>query len=102
MELTVKHQGNRVHFEVDGIVDQQGAESLAMSFNELDTASVNEIVLDFKNVRYLSSAGVSKLLTFYRVLNANGCSLRIENDTGPVHEVFTASKMDTIFMASNF
>ncbi len=102
MELIVKHQGSRVHFEVDGIVDKQGAESLAIFFNELDTASINELVLDFKKVRYLSSAGVSKLLTFYKALEANGGKLRIENDTGPVHEVFTASKMDTLFLASNY
>jgi anti-anti-sigma factor len=101
MELNVKHNGNRVHFEVDGIIDTQGAESLAMIFNKLDTATVNELILNFKNVRYLSSAGVGKLLKFYTALTANGGRLRIVNDTGPVHEIFTASKMDTIFLACN-
>ncbi len=102
MELTVKHKGNRVRFEVDGIIDKQGAESLTRIFNKLDTATVSELVLDFRNVRYLSSAGVCKLLMFYKALNANGGRLRIENDTGPAHEVFTASKMDTIFLAANY
>jgi len=101
MELNVKHNGNRVHFEVDGIIDTQGAETLAKIFNKLDTVTVNELILDFRNVRYLSSAGVGKLLRFYKALNANGGRLRIENDSGPVHEVFTASKMDKIFLACN-
>lgn len=101
MELIVKHQGNRVHFEVDGVIDTQGAESLATIFNELDATALSELVLDFRNVRYLSSAGVRKLLGFYKALNANGGRLRIVNDTGPVHEVFTASKMDMIFLSSN-
>ena len=37
MELTVKHKGNRVRFEVDGIIDKQGAESLAKIFNGDDS-----------------------------------------------------------------
>lgn len=102
MELTVKNNGNRVRFVVDGIIDKQGAESLTKIFNKLDTATVSELVLDFRNVRYISSAGVCKLLMFYKALNANGGRLRIVNDNGAVHEVFTASKMDKIFLPSNY
>ena len=100
MELDVKCEGTRVFFEIGGIIDAQGAEALDNSFNELDTANVNELVLDFGNVGYIGSAGVGKLLKFYKELTAKGGKLRVENVTGMVHELLTITKMDTFFGVS--
>ena len=97
MKLNVKRKGSRVRFEIDGIIDEQGAETLTKRFYELDTATVKELVLDFGNVGYICSAGVCKVLIFYKELTSNGSKLHIENDTGIVHEVFTFAKLNMVF-----
>ena len=72
MKLNVKRKGSRVRFEIDGIIDEQGAETLTKRFYELDTATVKELVLDFGNVGYICSAGVCKVLIFHKELTSNG------------------------------
>jgi len=101
MELIVRHKGTRVRFEVVGIIDEKGAEVLRQDFSKLDTGAISELVLDLGNVGYICSAGVGKLLMFYRELTENGGKLLVENDTGSVRELLVASKMDTILCSAN-
>ena len=96
MELNVKHLGSQVRFEIDGIIDEQGAETLTRRFYELDTATVKELILDFGKVGYICSAGVCKVLIFYRELTSNGSHLQIENDTGIFHELLSITGMNTV------
>jgi anti-anti-sigma factor len=100
MELYIRKKGTQVHFKVDGIIDEPGAEALNRCFRKLDTANIKEIVMDFKNVGYIGSSGVCKLLRFHKELTAKGGRLRIENDTGNVHELFSVTKMHAIFRAA--
>ena len=97
MELNVKHIGNRVRFEIAGIIDRQGAEVLKKNFGKLDISSVKELVLDFGKVRYIGGSGVGKLLMFYKKMKTNGGKLHIENDPGIFHELLTITKTDTVF-----
>jgi len=100
VELNVKSEGNRVCFEIDGIIDEKGAETLNHRFGQLDVANVEELVLDFANVEYIGSAGVGRLLMFYKELTAKGGTLRIEKVSGMVHELLTITRMDTVFSIS--
>ena len=101
MELSVKQKGNQIRFKVDGIIDEPGAEALNNCFRKLDMANIKELVMDFRNVGYIGSSGVCKLLLFYKELTTNGGRMRIENDTGSVHELFTITKMHTIFRVNH-
>ena len=100
MELNIQQDGDSVRFEIDGIIDELGAESLKDRFKELNIASINELILDFAKVGYIGSAGVGKLLMFYKELSAKGGKLRIENASGIVEELLTITKMDTVFSVS--
>jgi anti-anti-sigma factor len=100
VELTIQQDGDSVRFEIEGIIDELGAESLKDRFKELKIETVKELVLDFANVGYIGSAGVGKLLMFYKELSANGGKLRIENASGIVEELLTITRMDTVFNVS--
>jgi len=100
VELNVQHDGDSVRFEIEGIIDELGAESLKNRFKELNIETIKELVLDFADVGYIGSAGVGKLLMFYKELSANGGNLRIENASGIVKELLTITKMDTVFSIS--
>ena len=101
MELNIQQEGDSVRFEIDGIIDEPGAESLKNRFKELNIETIRELVLDFANVGYIGSAGVGKLLMFYKELSAKGGKMRIENASGIVQELLTITKMDTVFSVSN-
>ena len=100
MELNIQQDGDTVRFEIEGIIDELGAESLKHRFKELNIETIKELVLDFTDVNYIGSAGVGKLLMFYKELSANGGKMRIENASGIVQELLSITKMDTVFRVS--
>ena len=56
--------GNRVGFEISGIIDKQGAELLEKSFGELNVSDLKELVIDFRKVKYVGSSGGSEVAIF--------------------------------------
>ncbi len=100
MELSVNRQGESARFSIAGNIDEQGAEELKRKFKEMNTASMKEIVFDFRGVNHIGSAGIGKLLLFYKDLALNDGTLRIENASQTIYELFTVLKLDSIFSIS--
>jgi anti-sigma B factor antagonist len=55
-----------------------------------------QLVLDFGNVEYISSAAIGTLVVLRRKLLASGRHLTLRNMRPAVHEVFTISKLDEL------
>jgi anti-anti-sigma factor len=100
MELTITPRGEQVDIEVVGSIDERGAEDLKRRFLELDVSSVKEIVFDFSGVTFIGSAGIGKLLLFYKNLAAQGGKITIENMTKDIYTMFKVVKLDKIFNIS--
>ena len=58
-------------------------------------SGLNRVVLDLRNTRYVSSVAFWPLLTLRRQLNDQGGRLLLCGLTGPVHDIFTSTKMIT-------
>lgn len=97
MELTVSQEGSRAGFQVAGNIDERGAEELKRRFRELNISNINEVVFDFGKVTHIGSAGIGKLLLFYKDLAVTGGKIKIINTTETVFELLTVLKLDTIF-----
>ncbi len=100
MELTVTPKGDQVMIEVIGSIDERGAEELKRRFLELDMASLKEVVFDFGGVTFIGSAGIGKLLLFYKNVAAQGGVIRIENMSKDIYTMFKVVKLDKIFNIS--
>jgi len=100
MELTVTQRGDQVRIEVVGRIDERGAEEMKRRFLELDVSSIKEVVFDFSGVTFVGSAGIGKLLLFYKNLAAGGGSIRIENMSNDIYTMFKVVKLDKIFNIS--
>ncbi len=105
MEITVSQEGGTARFAINfkggkGNIDERGAEELKRRFRELNISSLREVAFNFSNVNHIGSAGIGKLLLFYKDLALNGGKVRIENTSEPVYEVFSVLKLDTIFEIS--
>ena len=68
MELSMNQDGDQVHIKVAGSIDERGAEEMKRRFLELDASAVKEAVFDFTGVTFIGSAGIGKLLLFYKNL----------------------------------
>ncbi len=97
MELIVSQEGSRARFQVIGNIDERGAEDLKRRFRELNISDVTEVIFDFQKVTHIGSAGIGKLLLFYKDLAVTGGGIKIVNTTETVYELLTVLKLDTIF-----
>ncbi|MDM8550288.1 STAS domain-containing protein [Desulfobacterales bacterium HSG2] len=101
MEISVICDGDKALFKIEGEIDEPGAEELKSRFRELNTSSLREATFDFRNVTHIGSAGIGKLLLFYKDLALNGGDIKIENVSETIRELFSVLKLDTIFTISN-
>ena len=97
MELSVNKTETDANFTINGDIDEQGAEILKKNFLALDRSTLNNVTFDFKMVNHIGSAGIGKLLLFYKDIALSGGELKIINASGEIHKLFLTLKLDTVF-----
>ena len=100
MEILVNREGELVRFEIGGVIDERGAEDIKRRFGELNTSSFKEVIFDFRKVKHIGSAGIGKLLLFYKDRAIRGGNIRIENASETVYDLLRVLKLDTLFLIS--
>ena len=55
------------------------------------------IILDFKNLKYISSSGLGLLIKVQRRLDATGDKIKIINSSDHIRELFAVTRFDAIF-----
>lgn len=96
MEVIIDKKGSNARFTVKGDIDERGAEILKNRFQEMNRLSVKQLVFDFKEVSYIGSSGIGKLLLFYKDLATSGGSIVVENVSEDIHELLMDLDLDTI------
>lgn len=86
MEINKVKENETLRVAIEGRVDTTTAPVLE---SEIKTAlpGVKELVLDFANVQYISSAGLRVLLSTQKIMNKQG-SMKLCNVSSEVNEVF--------------
>lgn len=86
MEYNIDKQDSKVTVDVSGRIDTTTAPQLEEAIlPELDGAT--EVVIDFKNLEYISSAGLRLLLMLQKKMNAANGTFKIMNVNDFVMEV---------------
>ena len=86
MDISLNNENSVLTVEVSGRVDTTTAPELEKAvFDNIDSA--NELVLDLKDMAYISSAGLRVMLKAHKLMSAQG-SLIIKNVQSDVMEVF--------------
>lgn len=86
MQIQKKSDGDKLLLEISGRVDTTTAPELESCINE-STKGLKELVLDLKDMAYISSAGLRVMLKAHKLMSAQG-SLIIKNVQSDVMEVF--------------
>lgn len=97
MPITVEILDQIIRLRLVGEIDHTGAEELKSAFNALPLTGKKEVVLNFKEVRFIGSAGLGKLLLFYKRLSADKIQMRVEAPPSSIHQLLKELKMDTLF-----
>ena len=97
MEISTQEYKHVAVMAVTGRVDSSTAPDLESQLTQLVDSGQHHIVLDLKNVEYMSSAGLRAMVsTLKKVKRVNG-DLRLANPSTRVEEVLRLAGLTSIF-----
>ncbi len=94
MEIVINH-GDSLNVVLVGRLDTTTSPVLEKRLKEEDIKE-NLVILDFKDLEYISSAGLRVLLALKKNLEANKKSLEIHNINDVVNEVFKVTGFSNV------
>jgi anti-anti-sigma factor len=87
-----------VKFKDKRVVDPERIERLGHELLDLlDGDDSEHLLINFENVKFFSSAAVNKLLVLEKRIRARGGKIRLSNLRPEVRDLFSYTKLDTIF-----
>ncbi len=86
--MTIKKEknGSKLTIAVEGRVDSVTSKEFE-SEAKADIESVTELVLDFSQLNYISSAGLRVLLSLHKIMSGKG-SMKVINVNDTVNDIF--------------
>ena len=94
MEVNLNRDGEKLVIAVDGRIDTLTSPQLEEKISELD--GVKDLIIDLKDVNYISSAGLRVLISMQYVMDDQG-SLKIINVCKNVMDIFEATSLTDMF-----
>ena len=87
-----------IQFVDSNILDELSIARIAEELNQLvDRMGRPMLVMDFANVRHMSSSALGMLITLHKKVQARGGSLRLCNIRPAILEVFEITKLADLF-----
>ena len=86
MTIEIKKNADELVLEITGRLDTITAPALDKTINE-NLGEIKSLILDFKNLEYISSAGLRILLSTQKKLQQKG-TMKLKNVREEVMEVF--------------
>jgi anti-sigma B factor antagonist len=94
MNVIKNLEGTKLTVSVEGRLDTTTAPELEKQLND-SIESATELILDFTNLEYISSAGLRVLLSAHKAMSKKG-EMKICNINESVQEVFEVTGFDDI------
>ncbi len=97
MDFTTSQMNDDIRFTVRGNIDEKGAADLKAGFEGVNLSGLKNAIFDFAKVTYLGSAGLGKLLLFYKTLMTAGIEMRVENSPSDIRDLIKELNLHTLF-----
>ena len=91
----MKSEGSALTVKVSGRMDTTTAPQLEAALKE-KMGDTEELVLDFSDLEYISSAGLRVLLSAQKRMNAQGGTMRVTGANDIVKEIFDVTGFSDI------
>ena len=93
MEITKSSRGGKMNIAVSGRIDTRTAPELEEMVRSLD--EITDLTFDFKDVQYISSAGLRVILIAQKTMNKQG-SMTIRNVSSEIMEIFEVTGLSDL------
>lgn len=93
MKITREQKDNVLTFTVEGRIDTMTAPDLNTAVSEINYNDIDIVVLDGKDLEFVSSAGLRVIVSLYKSVTANSKSLKLVNINDMVLDVLTMTGM---------
>lgn len=97
MDISVKELKRVSILTVSGRVDSSTAPDFDKALQSLINANRSQIVVDMKDVEYLSSAGLRALVAALKAAKSGGGDVRIAQPSRRVREVIDLAGLNSVF-----
>ncbi len=87
-----------VKFKDNRVMDPARIEKLGQELMALvDDVDNDNLLINFENVKFFSSAAINKLIVLEKRVRANGGKIRLSNLRPEVRDLFSYTHLDSIF-----
>jgi anti-sigma B factor antagonist len=100
MKITTTMEGNLARLALEGRLDTVTSSQLATELGHLFEGGALSLIFDFRELEYISSAGLRVLLTAQKKVKSLGTALEIVNANESVKEVFDITGFSGILTIS--
>jgi anti-sigma B factor antagonist len=98
IEVTDSARVSVVRFLDQKIIDPEAIQELGQElFDLVERDDRKNLVLNFSNVEFLSSAALGKLITFEKKAKRNDAQLFLTNISPEIFQVFAITNLDKLF-----
>ena len=94
MEIEIVEKENKATLFIKGRIDTSTAPNLEKKINKL-IKNINELILDFEKVEYITSAGLRVILAASKAMLAKG-KFQILNSSPVIKEIFDMTGFSSI------
>ena len=94
MKIDLKKEDKKLTIKLGGKLDTNTSPELDSKMNELE--GMEEVIIDMKELDYISSAGLRVLLAIKNMLEEKGRQLEIHNVNEVITEVFNVTGFSDI------
>lgn len=77
VEVTKKQEGSKMTIAVSGKLNTPGSETLRSEISDLN--GIKELIFDFQDVSYISSAGFRVIIEAYKMIGDNKGTMKVIN-----------------------
>lgn len=95
MEITVNKNGSELTISPVGRIDTSTAPQLKQTVDE-NIGGVTDLTFDFKNLNYLSSAGLRALMSTQKIMKSQG-KMKLINVNEDVMDIFDMTGLTDVF-----
>lgn len=97
MDVKINKEKEKITVNLSGSIDIEGSEVLKRSLNSIAEEGAREVCIDLKEVSFIGSSGIGKLLLFYKNFTSTGGKIKIVNLNADILALFKAIKLDKLF-----
>jgi anti-sigma B factor antagonist len=101
MDLDISIEKDKVRIAVSGAIDTQGGSELTAKFMEIvKDEGIFHASFDLREVPSVTSAGIGKLLAFFKHFDKKGGTMKIEGVSDSLRRQFSEIHLDQIIPIS--